>query len=98
MSGTDLTGGGAPLGFLLQLLVALLGPIVELLGLLVALFRLIVALPCLVQEALSGGDIPTLQGSVVVVPPHLVELLLGSVPLGFALLEDTLGVLSVCVL
>ena len=97
MSGTDLTFGGTPLSVLLQLLVALLGPIVELLGLFVVLFRLIVALPCLVQEALSRGDIATLQGSVVVVLPHPVELLLRFVPLGFALLEGTQGVLPMCV-
>ena len=87
----NLTCGGAPLGFLLQLQVALLGPIV-------ALLRLIVAPPCLVQEALSGGDIATLHGSVVELLLHPVELLLRFLQLGFALLEDTRGVLSVCVL
>ena len=41
VSGTNLTGGGAPLGVLLQLLVALLGSIVALLGFLVALLGLL---------------------------------------------------------
>ena len=41
MSGTDLTGGGAPLGVLLQLLVALLGLIVALLGPIAALLGLL---------------------------------------------------------
>ena len=91
MSCTDLTGGGAPLGVLLKVMVAHLGPFVLFLSLSVIVL-------CRLQEALSRGDIATLQESVVEMLPHPVELLLRFVPLGFALLANTLGVLSVCVL
>ena len=84
MSGTDLTCGGAPLGVLLHLLVALLGFIVALLGLL--------------QETLKGGVRSSFGELTHVALPYPLEHARGTVQLGFALLEDTLGVLSVCVL
>ena len=91
MSGRGLTGGGAPPGVLLQLLVALLGPIVALLGFLVALLGLL-------QETLKGGVRSSFGELTHVALPYPLELARGTVQLGFALLEDTQGVLSVCVL
>jgi hypothetical protein len=73
---------GAPLCFLLHLSVALLG--------LVGFLRHL-------QEALRGGDVSSVQRSVVVVLPHLVELVLRFLPLGFSLLKRPQGVLSVWV-
>jgi hypothetical protein len=91
VSGTDLTGGGAPLGVLLQLLVALLGPVVVFLGPIVALLGLL-------QETLKGGVRSSFGELTHVALPYPLELARGTVQLGFALLEDTQGVLSVCVL
>ena len=87
----NLTCGGAPLGVLLQLLVALLGPIVALLGFLVGLFGLL-------QDALKVGVSSSFGELTHVALPYPLELARGTVQLGFALLEDTLGVLPMCVL
>jgi len=70
--GTTPSGPGAPLCFLLLLPVALLG--------LVVFHRHL-------QEALSGGDVSSMQRSVVVVLPHPVELMLRFLPPGFSLLK-----------
>ena len=91
MSGTDLTGGGAPLGVLLQLLVALLGPIVVLLSPIVAFLGLL-------QETLKVGVSSSFGELTHVALPYPLELARGPVQLGFALLEATQGALSVCVL
>jgi hypothetical protein len=52
----------------------------------------------LLQETLKGGVRSSFGELTHVALPYPLELARGTVQLGFALLEDTQGVLSVCVL
>ena len=110
VSGTDLTGGGAPLSVLLQLLVALLGSIVALLGPLVALFdevevelqrRCVVPvgkrLPDLVfQPLLLLVSVLQLSACLVPVTPRLLNVGERFVPRRLAACHRDLGAAECC--